>query len=41
MKAETPIKKWAEDMSAMNQKKKKKSKWPITYYKRNQTSPKS
>ena len=34
MKAETPIKKWAEDMSAMNQKK-KKSKWPITYYKRN------
>ena len=24
MKAETPIKKWAEDMSAMNQKKKKK-----------------
>jgi len=23
MKAETPIKKWAEDMSEMNQKKKK------------------
>ena len=23
MKAETPIKNWAEDMSAMNQKKKK------------------